>query len=66
MKVILGYFLQGLLLVLPVGFTIYIIYSLVGWIDKILPRLFQVELPTGTGLVIIIGFVIIHLTLLHI
>ncbi len=57
MKFILRYFLQGLLLVLPACFTLYIIFSLVGWLDKILPSLFQVELFPGSGILIILTFV---------
>ena len=59
MKYILSYFLQGLLLVLPGGFTVYILYSSVEWIDKILPRLFQIELFPGSGLAIILTFITI-------
>jgi uncharacterized membrane protein len=59
MKHILAYFLQGLLIVLPACFTIYIIFSLVEWIDKLLPRLFQVELFPGSGLLIILAFITI-------
>jgi len=59
MKHLLGYFLQGLLLVLPACFTVYILFSLVEWIDKILPRLFQVELFPGSGILIILAFITI-------
>ena len=54
MKYILRYFLQGLLLVLPSCFTIYIIFSLVRWIDTILP--FDHYFP-GAGILIILAFV---------
>ena len=54
MKYILRYFLQGLLLVLPSCFTIYIIFSLVKWIDTILP--FERYFP-GAGILIILAFV---------
>lgn len=57
MKYVLRYFLQGLLLVLPACFTVYIISSLVVWIDKILPRLFQIELFPGFGLLLILAFI---------
>jgi uncharacterized membrane protein len=59
MKYILRYFLQGLLLVLPACFTIYIIFSLMAWADKILPSLFQVEMFPGAGILIILGFITI-------
>lgn len=57
MKYILRYFLQGLLLVIPACFTMYLIASLVLWIDKILPRLFEIELFPGAGLLIILAFI---------
>ncbi len=59
MKYILRYFLQGLLLVLPACFTLYIILSLFAWIDKILPGLFKVEVFPGAGILAIISFVTI-------
>ncbi len=57
MKYILRFFLQGLLLVLPACFTIYIIFSLVVWLDKILPRVFHVILFPGSGILIILTFI---------
>ncbi len=59
MKYILRYFLQGLLLVLPACFTLYIIFSLIVWIDKILPRLFEIQLFPGSGILIILAFITI-------
>lgn len=57
MKYVLRYFLQGLLLVIPACFTIYLIVSLVRWIDKILPSLFEIDLFPGFGLIIILTFI---------
>ncbi|HVD97992.1 MAG TPA: DUF502 domain-containing protein [Cytophagaceae bacterium] len=57
MKYILRYFLQGLLLVIPACFTLYLIVSLILWIDKILPRLFEIELFPGAGILIILTFI---------
>jgi uncharacterized membrane protein len=57
MKYIVRYFLQGLLLVIPACFTIYLIVSLVRWIDKLLPSLFEIELFPGFGLLIILTFI---------
>jgi uncharacterized membrane protein len=57
MKFILRYFLQGLLLVLPACFTVYIISSLVVWLDKILPRVFHIVLFPGSGILIILTFI---------
>lgn len=57
MKFILRYFLQGLLLVLPACFTLYVIFSIIVWIDKILPRVFEIELFPGSGILIILAFI---------
>ncbi len=57
MKYILRYFLQGLLLVIPACFTIYIIFSLVAWLDKILPTVFHLKLSPGFGILIILAFI---------
>lgn len=57
MKYILRYFLQGLLLVIPACLTIYIISSLVVWLDKILPRIFHIVLFPGSGILIILTFI---------
>ncbi len=55
MKQFLRYFLQGLLFVLPIGFTVYIIYLGVAWVDNIIPRLFSISLYPGIGFVIVIS-----------
>lgn len=57
MKRFLRYFLQGLLFVIPVAFTVWIIVSSVQWIDSIIPRLLSIDLYPGVGFVIIIGMV---------
>jgi uncharacterized membrane protein len=54
MKVFLRYFLRGLVFVIPVSFTIYIIYSCITWIDNLLPGLFNVELFPGSGLLLVV------------
>ena len=55
MKYILRYFLQGLLLVIPSCFTIYILFSVVRWLDGILP----IELFPGLRILIILAFITI-------
>lgn len=50
MKKIINYFLHGLLLAVPFGLTIYIIYSLFTFIDGLLPF----EKYPGVGIIIII------------
>jgi len=57
MKRFLRYFLQGLLLILPIGFTIYIIFVAVSWIDNIIPRISGMEMYPGVGLAIILGVI---------
>ena len=57
MKRFLRYFLQGLLFVIPLTFTIYIIVASVTWIDSIIPDLFHVELFPGVGFLIVISIV---------
>ncbi|MFN6944071.1 MAG: DUF502 domain-containing protein [Cytophagaceae bacterium] len=54
MKKILKYFLQGLLFVIPVGITLFIIYTAISWIDSLIPKLFDVELYPGAGLVFVL------------
>lgn len=55
MKFILRYFLQGLLLVIPACFTIYIMVTFVAWIDELLPGLFHIQLFPGAGILIILS-----------
>jgi uncharacterized membrane protein len=57
MKRFLKYFLQGLLFVIPVALTLYIIVATTRWIDSIIPKLFNVYLFPGVGFVIVIGIV---------
>ncbi|MCU0431037.1 MAG: DUF502 domain-containing protein [Cytophagaceae bacterium] len=45
MKYLLRYFLNGLLLVLPASFTIYIVFSLLNWLNKSLNSLIAFDLP---------------------
>ena len=56
MKKILGYFLQGLLLVAPVGITIYILYfafaTIDGWLALSLEKLLGFNIP-GLGIVLL-------------
>src|SRR5689334_10336404 len=58
MKRVLRYFLQGLLFVIPLSLTVYIIVKSAKWIDNIIPRLFGWDdLFPGVGSVIIISIV---------
>ena len=50
MKKILNYFLQGLLFVVPIVVTIYVLYQLIHWIDNLLPWLSKLNIP-GLGIV---------------
>jgi uncharacterized membrane protein len=55
MKRFLRYFLQGLIFVIPVAFTLYIIIGGARWIDNIIPRLLNAEGTWYPG----IGFTIV-------
>jgi uncharacterized membrane protein len=57
MKRFLRYFLQGLLFVIPVAFTVYIILGSIQWIDNLVPRITDIELYPGVGFCIIIAIV---------
>ncbi|MBK5284831.1 MAG: DUF502 domain-containing protein [Bacteroidia bacterium] len=56
MKKLINYFLQGLLFVVPVVVTFYVLYQLIYWIDNLLPFLSRLNIP-GLGIVAI--FVIV-------
>lgn len=49
MKRVIRYFLQGLLFVLPIGITLYIIITAIQWLDNLIPA----KIP-GLGLLIIL------------
>lgn len=59
MKKIFNYFLRGLLFVLPVVLTVYIIISLVQWANNFFNELFNVNIP---GLGIVAVFILITIT----
>jgi uncharacterized membrane protein len=50
MKKIVNYFLQGLLIVVPIAVTIYILVQLLSWVDNLLPFLPELKIP-GLGLI---------------
>lgn len=62
MKTILNYFFRGMLVILPLSATIYIVYSFIIWMNSLFNDLFyswfDIEIP---GLGIITGFVAITL-----
>jgi len=55
LKKIGSYFLQGVLLTVPLAVTLYVIFALLGFIDDILPTIlpFEIDIP-GLGLVILL------------
>jgi uncharacterized membrane protein len=63
MKTILNYFLRGMLIMLPLSATIYLVYAFVIWMNDLFNNLFyswfDIEIP---GLGIITGFIVITLT----
>ncbi len=58
-KKILRYFLQGLIVIAPFAITLYIIVALFQWLDNVVPRLFQITLYPGVGIVIVISFILV-------
>ena len=52
MKKLINYFLQGLLFVVPIVVTLYVLYQLIYWIDNLLPFLSKLNIP-GLGLIAI-------------
>jgi uncharacterized membrane protein len=52
MRYFIRYFLRGLLLVAPIGVTVYILWAAIAWLDELLPLGFP-----GAGLLIILGSV---------
>jgi uncharacterized membrane protein len=58
MKRLLKYFFNGLLFIIPLGVTVYIIYSVASWLDALIPNLIGLEVPPGAGLGIFIGLTI--------
>jgi uncharacterized membrane protein len=62
MKKLFNYFLQGLLVVVPIAVTIIVIYKIITWIDNLLPFQVPVNIP-GIGEVNIPGLGIITIML---
>lgn len=56
MKLIVRYFIQGLLFWTPIFITVYIIFFVFNVFDHIIPALFNVELTPGVGLIIVLAF----------
>ena len=57
MKVFVRYFVRGLLFILPIFVTGYIIFFLLNLFDRLIPTFFNIELPPGVGLLLVITFV---------
>jgi uncharacterized membrane protein len=64
MKKILNYFLQGLLFVVPIAVTLWVIFKSILWIDSLLPFQIPIKIPKfpdieipGLGLLTIFVFV---------
>jgi uncharacterized membrane protein len=70
---LLKYFLQGLIILAPIGITVYVIVSLFNWVDGILPKIIHSIFPNmlakdidgniehipGLGFVFVIGIVLL-------
>lgn len=53
-----GYLVRGLLLVTPIGFTIYIILSVFGWLDSMFYWAFPgAGILTVLGIIILVGYI---------
>lgn len=50
MKKLVRYFLSGLIVVLPITITVYIIYSMITWVDSIFP----VKVFPGFGILVVV------------
>ena len=64
MKKILNYFLQGLLFVVPIAITLWVIFKSILWIDSLLPFQVPIKIPglpsleiPGLGLLTIFTFI---------
>ena len=57
MKLLIRYFIRGLLFLVPIFITVYIIFFFLSLFDRIIPALFDVELPTGVGIIVVAAFV---------
>src|SRR5438094_342250 len=64
MKALLNNFLQGLLLIVPITVTIWIVFKAILWIDSLLPFQIPVKVPLlnridipGLGLIFIFLFI---------
>src|SRR3954470_24179182 len=64
MKRILNYFLQGLLFVVPIAVTLWVIFKSILWIDSLLPFQIPIKVPglnsieiPGLGLLTIFVFI---------
>ncbi|GAB3305548.1 DUF502 domain-containing protein [Hymenobacter tenuis] len=55
MRRIINYFLNGFLIVAPVGLTVYILYALLHWLNDLFAGL-SFDIP-GLGLLVAIGFI---------
>lgn len=62
MKKLLNYFFQGLLVVIPIAVTIFVIYKIITWIDNLLPFQIPVKLP-GIGEVSLPGLGILTIVI---
>jgi len=59
MKLFVRYFIQGLLFWTPIFITGYIIYFIFSVFDRIIPKLFNIDLTPGVGIVIVVVFLVV-------
>ncbi|TAH26090.1 MAG: DUF502 domain-containing protein [Cytophagales bacterium] len=54
MKIFLRFFIRGVVFVIPILITIYIIYTAIRWTDSLLPSLFNLDWYFGEGLIAVV------------
>lgn len=57
MNLLLRYFVRGLVIVMPIGLTLYIVYQAFSAIDRLIARFFEVPFP-GVGLMITVAAIV--------
>ena len=53
-RIALASFFRGLLLISPIGLTVYVIYLVINFFDSLISRFSGIHLPPGVGLIILL------------
>ena len=54
MKLFLRFFIRGLVFIVPVLITVYVIYTTMNWIDNLVPSMFSMHWYPGFGLLLVL------------